>query len=166
MALKDLRKTLDATHKLPIGNKIYEVKPISADVGLRFQGLTEVVARSAKSAQDNIEYSPTKEDEILLDDVAELDLFRDALGETWIEMTDDGVSFEELKMCALYVIFHAVMSPEHAEEFWNSGGKAPARNRAERRMATRTRTGAATTTQKRASRTGTTTRKGTTKPAA
>lgn len=163
MSFKDLRETLAPGLPLPIGGKTYLIKPISAEVGLRMQDLMSVAAKVAKAKQDNTEYTPSEDDTAVLTDAAEADLFKDALGDTWDEMLADNVSFEELKLCALTVIFHATQGAEFAEGYWNAGGKAPAPNREARRTATRTRTGAASTTRKRASQSGTTTRKGTPK---
>lgn len=166
MALKDLRAAIDGVHKLPINGKTYEVQPISADAGLRFQEVM-AVAHKAKKAQDaGKDYTPDDADIEVLDDQGEHDMYRDALGDAHDAMVADGVTFDELKLAALYVIFHAINGPDFAELYWNAGGKAPAPNREARRMATRTRTGAATTTKKPASRTGTTIRKGTPKTAA
>jgi hypothetical protein len=160
MSFKDLRETLSPGLELPIGGKTYLIKPISAAVGLRMQDLMAVAAKVAKAQKDNTEYTPTEGDTVILTDAAEADLFKEALGDSWDEMLAD-LSFEELKLCALTVIFHATQGADFAETYWNAGGKAPAPNRAERRMATRTRTGADSTTKTRASRSGTTTPKGT-----
>lgn len=166
MALKDLRAALDGTLKLPIGGTTYEVQPISAAAGLRFQDLMGI-AQKAKQAQDAGEdYSPDQDDVEVMNDQQENDLYRDALGDTYDLMVEDGVAFAELKLAALFVTFHAVYGEEFAEAYWNAGGKAPRPNRAARRTATRTRTGAATTTKRPASRTTTTTPKGTPKTGA
>ena len=160
MSFKDLRETLAPGLSLPIGGKTYLIKPISAEVGLRMQDLMSVAAKVAKAQKDKTEYTPTEGDTVILTDAAEADLFKEALGDSWDEMLTD-LSFEELKLCALTVIFHATQGADFAEMYWNAGGKAPAPNRAERRTATRTRTGAASTTKTQASRNGTTTPKGT-----
>jgi hypothetical protein len=161
MALKDLRAALNSTHKLPIGGTVYEVPPISAELGLRFQNVMAVAAK-AKQAQDaNTEYTPDESDVEVMNDAAEKDLYREALGPVYDQMVSGGVTFAELKLASLYVMFHAIYGETFADAYWASGGKAPAPNRAARRTATRTRTGAATTTKARASRSGTTTRKAT-----
>jgi len=164
MALKDLRTALAAAHKLPIGGTVYEVQPISADLGLRFQDLMDVAARAKKATDADKEFAPDDADTEVLNDAAEKDLYREALGPSHDLMVAGGVTFAELKLAALYVIFHAVYGDTFADAYWASGGKAPAPNRAGRRTATRTRTGAASTTKKRASQNGTTTPKAT-KPA-
>ena len=151
MALKDLRAAINGTLKLPIGGTVYEVEPISAELGLQFQDLMAIAAK----AKDTPEYTPDDADAEVLSDAAETDLYRDALGPAHDAMVADGVTFAELKLAALYVIFHAVYGDTFADAYWASGGKAPAPNRAARRTATRTRTGAASTTRKPASPSGT-----------
>lgn len=165
MALKDLRSALNGTLKLPINGTTYEVQPISAAAGLRFQEIMAIAQKSQQAKAAGKDYTPADDDVEVLNDQAERDMYRDALGDAYDLMIEDGVQFAELKLAALYVTFHAVYGEEFAETYWNAGGKAPARNRAERRTATRTRTGAASTTKKPASRTGTTTRKATPKTA-
>lgn len=165
MALKDLRAAINGVHKLPIGGNVYEVQPISAEAGLRFQEVMAVAFKAKKARDAGKEYDPTEDDIEVLNDQGEREMYRDALGETHDIMVADGVTFDELKLAALYVTFHAINGPEFADLYWNAGGKAPAPNREARRTATRTRTGAATTTKKPASRTGTTTPRGTRKTA-
>lgn len=150
MALKDLRTALASAHKLPIGGTVYEVAPISADLGLRFQDLMDVAARAKKAKDADAEFAPDEADTEVLNDAAEKDLYREALGPAHDQMVSGGVAFAELKLASLYVIFHAVYGDTFADAYWASGGKAPAPNRAARRTATRTRTGAASTTKKRA----------------
>lgn len=163
MPLNDLRDSLNESLKLPINGVIYEVQPITADVGLRFIDTLNVTAKLQDAKNEGKE--PSADDIEILTDAAEHDMYRDALADSWEVMTEDGLTFAELKTAALFVIMHGVYGEEIAERFWNSGGKELGRNRAERRTATRTRTVAATTTKKPASRTGTTTRKATRKTA-
>lgn len=54
MALKDLRAALNGTLKLPIGGTVYEVPPISAELGLQFQDLMAIAAK----AKDKPGYTP------------------------------------------------------------------------------------------------------------
>ncbi|WP_345600453.1 DUF7426 family protein, partial [Thermocatellispora tengchongensis] len=90
------------------------------------------------------------EDMEILSDADERRMYREALGPAWDQLVDDGASFAALKLAAMTNIIHYVRDPETAEAYFNAGGKAPAPNRAARRTATRTRTGAATTTKPRA----------------
>lgn len=166
MPLKDLRAAINGVHKLPINGKTYEVQPISAVAGLRFMELMAIAQKAQKAQESGKDFAPDDADVEILDDQGERDMYRDALGDAHDTMVADGVTFAELKLAALYVTFHAVNGPDFAELFWNAGGKAPAPNRAARRTATRTRTGAASTTKKPASRNGTTTPKGTPKTGA
>lgn len=162
MALKDLRAALNGTLKLPIGGTVYEVPAISAELGLQFQDLMAIAAK----AKEQPDYTPDDEDAEVLNDAGERGLYERALGPAHDLMVADGVSFAELKLAALYVIFHAVYGDTFADAYWASGGKAPAPNRAARRTGTRTSTGAGTTTKKPASPSTTTTRKGTPRRAA
>lgn len=157
MALKDLRAALNGTLKLPIGGTVYEVPAISAELGLQFQDLMAIAAK----AKDQPDYTPDDDDAEVLNDAGEKGLYERALGTAHDQMIADGVSFAELKLAALYVIFHAVYGDTFADAYWASGGKAPAPNRVARRTVTRTSTAAATTTKKPVSRTGTTTPKAT-----
>ena len=150
MALKDLREALKSSLKLPIGGTVYEVQPISAELGLRFQDLMDIAAKSKKAQEAQQEYTPDDSDVEVLNDAAEKDLYKEALGDAWEQMVADGVRFAELKLAALYVIFHAIYGDTFADAYWASGGKAPAPNRAARRTETRTRTAAGTTTKRRA----------------
>lgn len=147
MALKDLSEILADGHRLPIRGKTYFVPSASAEAGIRFQGLLTVAAR-AKGAED---YKPSDDEKVLIEDAAELDLVNDVLGAELVEeMKADGLPYEHLRTCAFYSLLHATQGEDVAERFWESGGKAPAPNRAARRTATRTRTAAASTTRKRA----------------
>lgn len=160
MALKDLDAVLGDGHKLPLRGKTYTVPHASAHVALRFQRFIEIAARAKEAKETGAEVTISDEDRLVLSDAQERDLITQALGDDlYAELVEEGLTYEHLKMFGFYSLFHAVFGPEKAEAYWNSGGKAPAPNRAARRTATRTRTGAATTTRKRASRTGTTTPK-------
>jgi hypothetical protein len=156
MALKDLRAAINGALKLPIGGAVYEVAPISAELGLQFQDLMAIAAK----AKENPDYTPDDDDTEVINDAGEKGLYERALGPAHDRMIADGVTFAELKLAALYVIFHAVYGDTFAEAYWASGGKAPAPNRAARRTETRTHTAAASTTRKPGSRSGTSTRKG------
>lgn len=163
MALKDLRTILKEGHELPIGGKTYTVPLVSAQTGLKFQAFVNIAGKAQKGGDD---YKPTNEDELVLTDVQELDLFKDVLHSGLLEqMIEDGLRFEEIKMAAMYALLYAIAGEEKADAYWGAAGKAPAPNRAARRTGTRTSTGAGTTTRKRASRTGTSTPKGTPKTA-
>jgi hypothetical protein len=166
MALKDLRAALTGILKLPIGGTVYEVPPISAELGLRFQDLMAIAAKAKKAQDAATQYTPDDADTEVMNDAGERDLYREALGPVYEQMIADGVTFAELKLASLYVMFHAIYGDTFADAYWASGGKAPAPNRAARRTGTRTRTAAAPTTKKRASRSGTTTPKGTPKTGA
>lgn len=150
MALKNLMDVLGDGHHLTIGEHTYTVPHLSAKVGNEFQIMLTVAAKAQAAEQDGKKYTPTERDKELLNDDEERDLYRDALtSDVYQQMQDDGVPFSAIKLAAMYVILYAVKTPEDAEAFWNSGGKAPAPNRAARRTATRTRTGGASTTRKR-----------------
>lgn len=156
MALfKDLNNFMDEGLTLPVNGKDYTVPEASAELGLRVTRFITLAKISAH--QPDRPLGP--EDEQVLSDVAERDLYQEVLGDTYQELLDDGVAWAKLKHVALTALFWISDGENTALKYWESAGKVPAPNRAGRRMATRTRTGAAATTPSRTSRTGTTTRK-------
>jgi hypothetical protein len=136
MAFRDLSEVLDAGLSLPYKGKTYTVPPVDAETGLRLQRLAEVAAQVAKAAEDG---EPL--DEIALDDDAEVDLYRDALGSAYDEMLVDRVPWPMLKVAGVTAWLDAAVSREAAEAYWNSAGnpdpEALAGNRATRRAAAR-----------------------------
>ncbi|MFF9261995.1 DUF7426 family protein [Streptomyces longwoodensis] len=147
MAFQALGELLDETLALPIGDKTYTIPAPSAETGLRVQAIMQAAAVAADGG---------KVDEPLLKDAAERDMYRDVLGTAHTEMVADGVSWPQLKHCAVTAMVWIVQNAEAAERYWNSGGDP---NRlAPNRKARRSSSGAASTTRSRGSGSSTTPR--------
>ncbi|WP_420803659.1 DUF7426 family protein [Saccharothrix deserti] len=133
---RDLSEVLDAGLALPIWGKVYTVPPVDAETGLKLQRLAEVAAQVADAAENGGSL-----DGIVLDDAAEVDLYRDALGAAYDEMVADRVPWPALKIAGVTAWLDAAMSRETAEAYWNAAGspEALAGNRASRRAARSTR---------------------------
>ena len=157
--LKDLSQFMSDGHDLPINGKTYHVPLVDAETGLAFTRFISVAMKAKNAQENNEDYTPDDEDIQILSDQQERDIYKEVLRDgVWEEMVEDGLAFAHMRMAALYALYHATQGEEVANRFWESGGKAPAPNRAARRTATRTRTGGANTTQKQASPKGTNTR--------
>lgn len=130
MAFKDLGEWAElAGIKLPINGKTYALPPISAELGPRLQAL---VALGVDIHQGRIT-ELSDEDKVVLDDAEEKKLYRDVLGDVYDEMEADDVEWGYLKHAAMTSVFDAVFDRETAEKYWESLGKAPEPNRAQRR---------------------------------
>ncbi|WP_424183855.1 DUF7426 family protein [Actinokineospora sp. G85] len=134
MPFRDLGELLDAGLKLPIRGKVYTVPPVDAETGLRLQRLAEIAAQVADVAENGGSL-----DGVVLDDAAEVDLYRDALGAAYDEMLADRVPWPALKLAGVTAWLDAAVSREAAEAYWNAAGspEASAGNRATRRTAAR-----------------------------
>lgn len=150
--LKDLLEVVGDGHHLPIGGKEYHVPHVSAEVALRFSALTATAERLKAEAEANPDADAddvlSVEDREVLSDAAERDLFAESLTpEVYAEMRADGVPYEAIKLAAMYVLIYAQAGEEVAGTYWATGGKGQKPNRAQRRTATRTRTGGGRTTR-------------------
>lgn len=148
--LQDLREFLDQpVLRMPIGGRIFEVQPVSAREWLRLQE----VQQSVLSADPESAVSDASR-------MTEVELYKLVLGDAYEELLDN-VSRPELEKAALTAYYWQLGRNDIAESFWSLGGKAeaPTPARAPRKSTTRTSTGAANTTRKRASTSGTTSRK-------
>lgn len=151
--LTELGDFLDPVLQVPYRGKKYQIQPVSALTGLRFQKLLAV---GVKAAQDgNLDPASIE----LVSDAEERDFYADALGDTYQELLDDGATATALKMIGSAAFLWATQGFDTAKVFWDAGGKSPAPNREQRRTATRTRTAAVATTKPQASASGTTTPK-------
>ena len=153
--------TLDATLTLPLSTGEYEIPPIDAKTGLILKdrmSLMEEAARRINNGEDaeqvNMElvekHGVTMEE---LQSLGEMSLGKELRD----QMIEDGVGLRELDMAEMTAfLFHTVADDGMtARHYWETGGKAQAPNRGQRRTATQTRQAAGGTTQKRASATGT-----------
>jgi hypothetical protein len=136
VTFKDLGELLDAGLSLPYKGKTYRVPPVDAETGLRFQRLAEVAAQLAQAGEDEL-------DAAVLDDLGEVDLYRDALGPAYDVMLADRVPWPMLKTAAVTAWLDAAAGRGAAEAYWNAAGRpdpeAVAGNRAARRVARSTR---------------------------
>ncbi|GAA2772772.1 DUF7426 family protein [Saccharopolyspora taberi] len=135
MALRDLDEFLDPTLSLPIRGKVYTVDPPDAATGLRLQRLSDWMIGTAAAVETEVDApAPTAE---LVDDAAELDMYRAALGGAYDDMVADGLPWPTLKVAGMTAFLHWTVDPETAEAYWSAGGRPerPAGNRAQRRTA-------------------------------
>lgn len=151
--LKPLTAVLGDGHRLTIveGGAEYRIPYISAQTGLDFNSMFAKAQQIAAAVQAGKEPDLSVLEGEALSDREEVDLYRDALTvDVYDQMVADGVPFLGIRMAAMYVLIHDTQGPDAAAEYWATGGKGKAPNRATRRTGTRTRTGAASTTRKRA----------------
>lgn len=151
--LTELGNFLEPVLEIPYRGKKYQIQPVDALTGLRFQKLLAVGVKAHQEQHldpESIE---------LVSDAEERDFYADALGDTYQELLDDGATAVALKMIGSAAFIWATQGFDTAKAFWDAGGKSQAPNREQRRTATRTRTAAASTTKKPVSRSTTTTPK-------
>lgn len=153
MAFKDLSEFYDPDLHLPYKGKTYVVPAADLDTGLYLQTIFNLGVKANSGAISD-------ESAAQFDDDEEVDFMERCLGRELLdELRADKVPTPVASLMAQTLMVDTVADRTTAEQFWASGGKAPASNRDRRRTATRTRTGAANTTRKPASRNGTSTRK-------
>ncbi|MCD0446458.1 hypothetical protein LO763_22845 [Glycomyces sp. A-F 0318] len=112
---------------LPISGTVYTVPSPPAGVGLRVQAfMQELLAAQAQAIKDNGEIDFDQE---VLDDAAELDLYRDVLGTALEAMEADGVPIEAVKHAALTAIVWVAFDEAAAKRVWEGKAlAAPASN--------------------------------------
>ncbi|MFF8656828.1 DUF7426 family protein [Streptomyces huasconensis] len=139
--------------RLPSGEvREFRIPSPSAEDGLRVQKLMEQGARMADSG--------TAMDTEVLDDAAELDLFRTALGDAYDDLMSAGLGWSRVRHVAMTAVMWITAGLDVAEKYWEADGD-PSRvapNRAARRAAS---SAAASKTPSRGSTSGTSTRKAT-----
>lgn len=153
--LEQLGSFLDPILAVPYRGKTYQVPAVDAETGLRLQKLVSAGVRTA--LEDKIDPATIE----LVNDAEELGFYETVLGPVYDELLVDGASSPAVKFIAQTALMWHAQDYAMAAEFWRAEGKVPAPNREQRRTATKTRTAAAPTTKRRASRSGTTTPKGT-----
>lgn len=147
MAFKDLREFLDGRHlDLPIDGTVYRVCDVDAATGLWVQKVMDLGIAAAQGREV---------DGVVLDDDEERDVYRRVLGDTYDQMTADGVGWADLKHAAVTAMIWIAFDEAAAEKYWESGSgevpaPAPGPNRASRRAssaaARKTRSRASTST--------------------
>jgi len=145
MAFRDLRDIIGPL-ELPIAGKVYKLPVVSAADGARIRIATEHAAAGKK------------------DEIPPAELERIVLGDVLAEMRADKLSPEEIDRVFFTGLADVQRGRVVAEIIWEQGvdpkaiqaaQEAAQTNRAARRKSTKTRTVAATTTQRRASGSGT-----------
>ena len=162
--MRDALEVLDLTLRLPVGGRTYVVRPPAAAVGIRlFNVLTRgVVIDALTSAGITGPEVDEARASLVIDDIG-TDFARDCLGDTRDAMVSDGVPHPVIELAVSTAFLAWTMGKPAAEAYWESGGKAPTPPKTQQagRLPTATPTpqAAATTTQTRASRSGTKRRK-------
>lgn len=155
--LHELGDFLNPILGLPIAGKVYQIPAMSAQNSL----IVETAMNAARSEDGSMD--PMKV-QLATEDDAPTFMAR-ILGPAYQEMLDGGVSAPALKHVTSIVTLWNWGGFDAAQEYYRSGGKAlPARKAPadhKPKTGTRTRTGAANTTRKPASQSGTSTRKAT-----
>lgn len=127
------------SRKYPEG-KTYFIPSPDAETGMRLSALAEIAVKVNKA----IDVNERDVRRLHLDDTEEREFAQQVLGPVYEELIEDGVSWVRLQRITQYAYVHFAFSPEAAREAADRGvfaGKAPARNRAERRA--KPKTGAA-----------------------
>jgi hypothetical protein len=154
-AFKDLDDLFDPGLELPIGGKVYRVEPPSAELGLWCEHMLVCGTELQRASTDEeIEAVVTRLDKPPGDESKSIQAR--VLGAAYEEMVADGVSWPKIKHAGNTAYVWIVMGEEAAARYWTSVGRpeAVAPNRAARR-ATSKSTGAASGTRRRASTSGT-----------
>jgi hypothetical protein len=127
-AFRDLDEILvDKPIGLPIKGKMYEFPgSIPARTGLMLQRIA-AAAQKAKNA------GPTELAEEVLSDEEEIDLRGELMGSTEVEMARDGLTTAHTSHVFQTLLIWHMAGEEAAAQAWESLGKAPAPNRAQRR---------------------------------
>lgn len=156
MRFADVHESLEEPLVLPIRGKDYEIQPASGADGLKLQEfMSEIqeIARKSKAGEEIDEESTSLGSADKFEDMEKLSMGEDVRE----QMFADGVPLKTIKVAGMAAFYWQTLQDdgETAAAYWASGGKAPKPNRAQRRTATPTRQGAATTTRRPASATTT-----------
>lgn len=165
MALKDFSTFLNEL-ELPIMGKTYRIPAVSAELGVKLVLLNEQAAEVLRIMDANQEAAeaaekagkPAPEPEPFPDyEIEENPSTPEALlGDVYDEMVADGVPYRAIRLASETAQFDFLYGREAAEAFWNSEGDPKAVARAlPGSNSFSTSGGAETTTQKRASTSGT-----------
>ncbi|RLL66996.1 hypothetical protein [Streptomyces sp. Z26] len=150
-----VEEVLDDTLTLPVRGQDGTTREFTfdapdAETGLRVQLIMEHATRVVVAGE-------APEDSTVLDDAAEEDMYRLALGDQYDPLREH-CDWSRFKHASMTVVFWIIADGETAESFWSSGGdpSQAAPNRAARRAATRaSASGSAKSTRKRGSTSGT-----------
>lgn len=141
--LKELGDFLKPYLAVPVGDKTYKIPPISAKNALVLQ---ESMSAAAKDVAAGVNPNDV---ELASDEEAATYLTR-VLGTVYQEMLDADEPFIAIQHVAAITMAWCFSGLEKAQEYYRAGGKVQAARPQDRKpkTATRTRTGAATTTRK------------------
>lgn len=163
MALQDLRGLLDQDLELPIGGKTYKIPPPPARVGLRLQ-----LMRDAASMRDaGVELNAEDLALLKVDDDEEASFYEWTLRTAYQEMLADGVTLPEIKVASAGAFLFWTAASGHGQEeleaFWAAQGDPPNASTEQQTPTPVVRGSAptveASTTKRRNSGSGTTSRK-------
>lgn len=153
-----LEEFLDDTLTLPVPctdgkTRDFAIPSPSAEDGLRIEAIMSSATRAVAAAENSDGSGPADADMTVLDDAAEADLYRLALGSVYEELRAQAkwTMFRHVAMTA--VMWHTA-GVDTARRYWTTGAdpEAVAPNRAQRRAAS---SAAASKTRSRGSTSGT-----------
>lgn len=154
--MRDLNDVLDLTLRLPIGGKVYEVQPPPAAIGAELMNRLAlgIYAEAGLPITDEIRGAIEVSDDDLPD------FARMCLGENYDEMVDAGLDGSRIEFCVTTAFYAWTVGKDFAEHYWETAGKpAGASLRVTPPTETRTLPAVASTTRSSGSRSGTRTRK-------
>jgi hypothetical protein len=111
----------DPVLRLPIKGKTYVVKSPDAATGLFIQSLMS----TAQMSRSGLPVAGTVDAQLVLDDDDERNLFQRALGDTYAELSTDGVGWHNIKRAGSAAVLWIHRGEEAAELFWNGGTSDP-----------------------------------------
>nr|WP_282795204.1 hypothetical protein [Streptomyces sp. CC224B] len=150
-----LDELFDDSLTLPIKGKTYRIPSPSGEDGLRVQRITTTAARLIAGGEAL--------DAEQLDDAEERDLLEMCLGPVYEQLLADGVDWAWIRHAGLTAMFWIIADVEQAQAYWRAAGDPSRRapNRETRRAtakATKGGSGAAKSTPRRGSTSGTSVR--------
>lgn len=131
--------------KYPDG-KTYMIPSPDGETGIRLSALADIAVK----VNSGREVDARDARRLRMDDTEERDFAQQVLGSVLPELLADGVSWVRIQRITQYAYVHFAFSPEAARDAAERGvfaGKAPARNRAERRAKGKGKTGAGKSAQ-------------------
>lgn len=116
--MEDLTTLLDPVLRLPVGGKTYTVDPPPASIGLRLEALNAV----ALALQAGTQVPAHITDRLVGTDA--FDLAQDALGATYQQMVDDGLSLPFIRHAGRTAYRHWVFGRQAGADYWALGADA------------------------------------------
>lgn len=128
--------------KLPVGDHVYEIAPVDADLGLFLTEFSATIA-SAKAQEEETGAAtvPAEQQERLAEMAQTLkgvDTLERMLGaDNLAAMKADGLAWSTIQLVAQTVMTWTVSGLEEAEHFWNTGGRPKAKKPQDRKRPAR-----------------------------